>query len=488
MKLPSLDSQTIAFLRRFFGRGNLISWSRIAETSPEHELATYLAPWLADLADNPHAPVVLPRRDAGDRTIWYALGHSVRDAEMLREQLLAFVGPTYSDFNGQRAELDPSDGVEAALLAFTGGHAFRFHVPSTHRDAARSLLLAMRELLRQKPSRELRTSRPTGRILRELALALATRNTAEATARIDELRDGGRLDARNLLFLDIRRLAIAECWEEILALPQLPDLAHLRCPVPVSEAILCAIYAVEFAAFEMKGDVDGALAHFRISVVGRWSSFFRVLSTVQAPSALKLFMMLSVVAAPPRPELRDTILASPSLLGAERVYCELLAQRVAVPAGTPEDSFSEAVARFEAGDYDSAFPLLIAAPPSEHALRLMLYCAVELQRLDATRAVHQAVSVAPENIRTAVLGSARHRLLWEHLAGGRRPASARDVADRRAGRSPSGLARLARATHAAWALAEGPRGRRARGARVVSGNAARGLRQGDGGAELDRGA
>ncbi|XXX76044.1 protein DpdD [Sorangium sp. So ce134] len=417
MRLPSLDAGTIAFLRRFFGPGNLISWSKIVQTSPGQELAVYLAPWFDDLANAPRAPIVLPRRQDHDRTTWYALGHAVRDAEALREHLLAFIGSTYSDFDGQRADLDPTDEVEAAVLEFTEGHAFRFHVPSLHRDTVRALLLTMRELWHQTPSLELRLSRPTGRILRELALALATRNTAEATSRLEELRDGGRLDARNLLFLDIRRLAIAERWEEIVALPQLPDLAQLRCPVPVAEAILCAIYAVEFTSFELKGDVDGALAHFRTSVIGRWSSFFRVLSTVQAPSALKLFMMLAAIADPPRPELRDTILASTSLQGADRAYCEHLAQRVVVPVKATEDPFSEAVARFEAGDYDSAFPLFIAAPTSARALSLMLYCAVELQRLDATRAVYQAMSLAPDDIRAAVLASARHRLLWEHLAG-----------------------------------------------------------------------
>jgi len=422
VKLPALDATTTAFLQRFFGPGNAIAWEQVVDVPAEHKLAKFLAPWLDDLATDPLSPVVLPRASEHGATVWYALGHSAQDTETLREQLSAFIGPTYSDWDGQPTALDPADSIDGAVREFSHGHVFRFRVLPEHKDTVRDLLLGMHTLWRQKPWRGLRPIRSTGRMLRELELALATRNIAEATARLEELREEGRLDARNLLFLNIRRLAAAERWEDILSLPQLPDLAQLSCPVAVSESALCAIYAVELAVFEQNGDTQGALTHFRTNVVRHWPSFFRVLSTMQEPSALKAFMMLAAVAEPPRPELRDTILFSSSLSTSDRTYCEQLARYVLVPALVHVDPLLEAAARVESGNYDAAFPLLLQAPLTDKKLRLMLYCAVELERLDATRAVHQAMLAAPAPVREAVLGSARYRLLWEHLVGGEDPA------------------------------------------------------------------
>src|SRR5262245_42016920 len=114
-----------AFLTHFFGPGNLIELRSIVDGTIGSEFTTWLQPWMDDLsAPNPR-PVVLPRRHPDRRLEWYALAQDERQARSLREDLLAFVGPSYSTFSGQLADLDPLDDVDAAVLEFTHGQAFR---------------------------------------------------------------------------------------------------------------------------------------------------------------------------------------------------------------------------------------------------------------------------------------------------------------------------------------------------------------------------
>lgn len=404
------------FLAAFFGAGNLLAWPQVEAKLRVGKLDPGLAPWLERLAQVPDLPTVLPR-PTDDATLWYGLGHSFAQAEQLREELLASVGPTYSDFVGYRADLDPDDPVERAVLEFTGGHAFRLGVPVAHRDAARAALDRLRRLWEQRPPHVGAVVRSVGRVLREFELALTVGDLNEAGARLDELRTAGMLDARNLSFLEIRVLAAGERWAEIMTLPALPDLAQVRCPVVVADAVLQALYAVEFAAFEVGDGPAAALACFRERALGRWSSFFRVKSTIRSPAALKLFMMLAITAAPPRMELRDAVFAETALVGADRRYCEALAALALPVTPAVTDSLALARTRYDAGDYDGAFPAALAASPSAERLRLVLNCAVELARLEATAAVLEAFASAPPAMRGEVLSSGRDRVLWQHLVG-----------------------------------------------------------------------
>lgn len=65
--------------------------------------------------DRPHQdndtnfPVILPRLDADNQPSWYFAGRNARGALRLREAIQAFIGPSYSDFNGRPHELNVDD-------------------------------------------------------------------------------------------------------------------------------------------------------------------------------------------------------------------------------------------------------------------------------------------------------------------------------------------------------------------------------------------
>lgn len=405
-----------AFLTVFFAEGTPLPWSRIAAWSLPQNAAAALMPWLEDLARDPQAISALPRPDAAGTT-WYGFAHSFAQAERLREDLLAFVGPTYSDFTGARRPLDLTDVVEAAVARFTDGYALRFRVPRECQDDARRSLEQLRGLWRARPVHRAGLPRQTGRILRDYHLALAIGELDEAARRLDELRSNGRLDAQNLMFLEVRRLAAGGRWHDMLALPQVADLAQIRCPLLVAEALLCAVYATEFAAVEGLEDPPVALAHFSEHVLPRWPSLFRVKSTMTAAAALRMMVMFAVSTSPQRAELRDAILSEPSLPHEDRAFCEAIVSHGARTPPTADTSLPLARAKLASSDFDAAFGILSRLPPSVEQLTLLLQCAVELQSLAATTTLLGSVAAVPPNVRERLLASQRNRVLLDHLVG-----------------------------------------------------------------------
>src|SRR6185503_7027959 len=105
--------------------------------------------------------LVLPRvREDDGRVQWYALCASARIARVARNELRAFLGPSYSDFEGLPTNLDPSDAVEAAVLARCGNSAFRIDVPQrVLLNTARERLLLLTRLRSERPVRRARQIR-----------------------------------------------------------------------------------------------------------------------------------------------------------------------------------------------------------------------------------------------------------------------------------------------------------------------------------------
>jgi hypothetical protein len=60
----------------------------------------------------------------------------------LREYLLAFIGPSYSDFSGQSAEWDPDDTEETELAA-SFPYGFRLNVRGADKPVVKELFARM---------------------------------------------------------------------------------------------------------------------------------------------------------------------------------------------------------------------------------------------------------------------------------------------------------------------------------------------------------
>jgi hypothetical protein len=192
---------------------------------------------------------LLPYR-RGATLCWYGFSTDARRARELRNEALAFVGPSWSSWTGPAAELDMAEPVEGLLGAIARGPVIRLEpLPGREAEATRAIEL-MAEVLSQRPELAARTPRPRHRILSELELAFAVGNAPRAAELIEEVAATGTLGAINLLFLEIRLLDASGDADAILADPDLPDVLRRRRPRRVTQAIARAVQTRYLAPFE----------------------------------------------------------------------------------------------------------------------------------------------------------------------------------------------------------------------------------------------
>jgi len=130
----------LSFETGFFGPGNRLRWEAIQSRSLPRRGSAKVGAISGRSERNPEI-LVLPRVLEDGRVQWYVMSRSSRLARIARDEVRAFLGPTYSDFEGRPSVLDPSDPVEATVLARYGSNAVRVEVPDRRLfDAARDRL------------------------------------------------------------------------------------------------------------------------------------------------------------------------------------------------------------------------------------------------------------------------------------------------------------------------------------------------------------
>lgn len=412
----SLQDKVAEFLPRFFGPGNELRWEMIESGELSETAKAYLNPWIGDLKISSR-PVFLPRVHTGDRTDWYALAFKPDQARALPEIITAFIGPSYSDFSGQAAELDPADPIDRAVHEFVGNNAFKFTVAgSDNKTATNNALKILRNLWEQKPERRLTIARIKNRILRDFQMALAVGDYLAARERIEELRSGGHLSANNLLFLRVRVLAAEENWGTLLGLPELPDLMAIRRPALVTQSIIRAVYATELARFEAEKNPGAAVSHFREQLLSKYMPLFRARGSMSVPEVIKSFMIMAVASDPPRNRIARRILSDFPQESVDYPYLEALANLSAVGPETPEaPTIKQAQDAYNSNDFETAFHLLSGIRHTPESLRLLLLCGSEISSLESARETVRIVQECSENEQKTALGPKVIREIWEEL-------------------------------------------------------------------------
>ncbi len=401
------------FAAGFFGPGNRLRWDAIVAGALPSETLARLEPWLDDLRTR-RDPLILPRAREDGSVAWYALAASPRSARALRERLVAFIGPSYSEFRGEAVTSDGSDPVDAAVAACAPGAAFRFEAPDASlRDAVRARLLLLRAVAREVPPRVARFARPAGRVLADFELALRRRDGAAADAFLQELQRLGSLSAQNQLFLDILRREAVGDWDGVLDPRRLGVLLDLARPRRVTRALVRALYVREVARFEQSADAVGAARHFASSVWPRFAGLFRTRAGLDGAEVDKCFLLAAGAASPPRTAVRDEVLATHPVGAPDRAFVEALARLVPEVASPQVDPLVRARAAYDDGDVDVAFRAALEAPASVPRLALLLRCARDLDTLDAASTAVSAVDNTTPALRAELFQRSAIRGLWE---------------------------------------------------------------------------
>jgi hypothetical protein len=385
------------FLERFFGADNKFDLSKI-EGGDEKQAK--ILPWVQLLTQKEPQSTILPCwRSSG--VDWYAIALSERQLRRLSEELMAFVGPTYSTFCGERTKLNLQDPIELAVYEFTGGAAVKLCGKATEIWEA---LERMRRVGQRRVKRVADIPYPTGRVLRDFYMALQAGDRVSAEGSLKYLLDQHRLDGLNLLFLQVQLLAELEEWKELLSLPELGNLLQVRRPFAVTQALLKAVYSTELQHFEENNAPSSAVTYFKEVIFPRYHNLFAIRAGSKIPELLKLFMLLAVGGEPAKPGLRDELLAVLEVEEVHRSYLQKLA--LLLPDITPpreDNPLQQAEQLVKNGDFDQGFSLLSSFSSSQEKVRLLFQCAYELQTLMAEKTALQAFEELTEEEQTALL-------------------------------------------------------------------------------------
>jgi hypothetical protein len=406
----------VSFETEFFGPGNRLRWEAIQAGSLPAEVWQRLGPFVEDL-EHDREIVALPRvREEGGDVLWYVLCSSPRTVRIARDEVQAFLGPTYSNFEGRPSQFDPNDPVEAAVIAKYQANAFRVEIPDRNIfEIARERLGLLIRLEKERPPRHGTRIRAAGRVLRDFEYALLTNQEAAATACIEELRSAGQLSAANLLFLEVRKLATGHHWDAILALPALQELLSVTKPRRVTEALIRAVYSIHLKEFEENGRAEAALDRFRSEVWPRFRNLYQTRVNLLGFEVDASFLMAATCALG-SPEIGRAVLDGYAPDSPARLYLERLLDLIRKPPSvlqiSPVASAREAYAE---GDIDRAYVLATNLSSSFDRTALLLRCAHEMSTLASAQAALESVESlsAPDRARldqTLLLSRIRNSL------------------------------------------------------------------------------
>jgi len=383
----------VSFESEFFGPGNRLRWDAIQTGSLPTDVKQRLGPFLEDLERNSEI-VALPRVRESGEVQWYVLCSSARTARLARDEVQAFLGPSYSNFEGMVTQFDASDPVEAAVLSKYGADAFRLEVPDRNiLDTARERLRLLIHLQKERPPRHAQRTRAAGRVLRDFEYALQANREAAAADCIEELRAAGQLSAANLLFLEVRRLAAGRYWHAILALPELQALLAMVRPRRVTEALIRAVYFSYLGEFEHDGRAQEAIDRFRSEVWDRFRSLYQTRANIFGFEVDASFVM-AAACDPERPDIGPDILASYPSDSPARAYLVTLLDFIRKPPSVARvDPFAKAREAYTEGDIDRAYEGALTLPHSFERTALLLRCAHEMGTLASAQAALASIEL-----------------------------------------------------------------------------------------------
>lgn len=405
-------------LRVFYEAGQAWSWQEIDDGSSER--GRQIREWVESSPVPRRHPMILPMRRAGEaKSRWLAIAFSEAQAEELREQLNAFLGPAGADYDGRRSDLDPSDALDQSVLAWAGGsRAYCFAALPDFRDEVRAALERLRRVWGLRPTLQIGVFKNTEALLGEFFSAIANRDESAAAAWLEEIRGSGRLSAENLHFLEIERLGAFERWDRIALHPYFSLLLAMRRPRRITALLIEALWRTELAGFAALGQADEALQYAREQFLPRYVNLLRARGSMNQSAVVLTFLVASAASIPPRREQLPVLLAALSPDTAEYSFAQAIAMRAMSDGETvaaSPDPLQCARTALDYDDFDTAWTHLANVQPSILACKMQLDCAQELVVPVIAQTVFDSVLSLPPEDRAALLQTKRYNKIWNEI-------------------------------------------------------------------------
>jgi hypothetical protein len=187
---------------------------------------------------------IFPAQDPEGRLVFYAAAATPAEWRKLQPLLVAFAGPTFTDFEGPPTPLDPGLAVDQVLVAAGVTETAKLRPAGSAQGETIAIrgLLRLATLLEGAPDLAMARPEPTARLLAALQDALNGGDLPNAWRIHALLREEARLEALNLVQLEMQILAAGGDWGAVRWHDRFESLALAGRSPSTAEVLLEAIY------------------------------------------------------------------------------------------------------------------------------------------------------------------------------------------------------------------------------------------------------
>lgn len=380
--MDAIPESEVGWLQCFFSGRNALHWNALETKTAHPQWLEQVTPWLSLFAqEKDNVPIVLPVFDAAGPAMWYAAARSESATAALGEELTSMIGPSYSNFRGQRHACDAADAIEAALAARFGGAVFRVSpLPGLDPHDITKAVARYLSLLRRRPDVPDRTQQPFGKIRGDFDRALLAGNEQSATRLLEALCATGRVNAEQRKFLEIRFLAGLGRYEELARSRALiKSVMDISLPPQTIIDLVDALYRTYIAHLESSADASVVAGAFKQHIGQQFAALFKERKGIRHSNVLKSFLLYELTQEAPDSHRCDAIAAAFSTADTGSVTAQRWIEQLRLP-GQPKVPDTLEAARQAVADeeYERAVPLYEALLPDLKAYSGLIRCAVEL--------------------------------------------------------------------------------------------------------------
>jgi hypothetical protein len=341
-------------------------------------------------------PILLPFKSKLDDSVcWFACAHDEVSSRELNDEMNAFIGPSFADFETAGAILTAKqDQVKSELNR--GGLKVTAFIATSPKYYERILkswdqYWCLLDIRPPRPRQELRTF---SQLRAAFDRSLLAKCEAEALTVMTVLRDLHGLSAENRAFLEIRFDAAFGRWNQILSHPQWEDILKVPLPPETYGDIWDALYETYLTPFEINGNAVGLISTFDQQVGVTASSLLRSRGRSTRPSSIKAFLLHELTLKQPSFELCSKLLNELTSTAFGNSHFAITSL---VEALQPNRGLENAIKEMELERYEQAYSILKEVPDSIDVLQAQLRCAKEMgSPLQAAESIARLESVTVE--------------------------------------------------------------------------------------------
>ena len=298
----SQTSDNLIWLKDFYSGRNQVKWRDIESKTASAKYLDLILSWTDSLERGDQSTtLVLPFFEADGSVTWYGMSTDDQEFLQLVDDIVAFIGPSYSDFRGEYATLKNSDPSEKALGNKFGFKVFKFRALQANiEDDIYNALQLYKSIITRRPDVIDRTQKPFGKLRSEFDIALVAGNEKNARNLLDELKLSGRVSAEQQKCFEIRLLSGLGRQSELACdHALLNSVTDLALPAQTLVDLILALYETNINAIENDQDLNKIITKFRETISKKYSGLFRERKGIRHVKVLRAFMLNELAESEP---------------------------------------------------------------------------------------------------------------------------------------------------------------------------------------------